>query len=52
MTIGTINTSSIWRWLLDGDVGQILVVTRMLVLSGNYARANRLLSEARVWGLI
>ena len=48
----TINTTSIWGWLLVGDRALILAAARMLTLSGNYARANRLLTEARDWGLI
>jgi len=48
----TINTVSIWVWLLTKDSTLILAVSRMLRLSGNHVRAKRLLSEARVWGLI
>ena len=48
----SINTVSIWVWLLSGDRALVLTVVRMLKLSGNNVRADRLLSEARDWGLI
>jgi len=48
----SINTVSIWVWLLSGDRALVLAAARMLRLSGNNVRADRLLSEARDWGII
>lgn len=51
INVYTTTHSPIYRWLLSG-VDVTLAAARVLVLSGRYKRAGRLLSEARVWGLI
>jgi hypothetical protein len=42
----------IYRWLLTGDRMLVLTVVRLLVSEGSYARANKLLYEATVWGIL
>ena len=48
----TLNTVSIWVWLLTGDAHLILEAYRLLKSSGNDTRAFRLLTEAVDWGLV
>jgi hypothetical protein len=48
----TLRQCPIYRWLLTGDRMLVLAVVRLLVSEGSYARANRLLMESVVWGIL